>query len=177
MLVANPLRVRNFVIMRYHDNQSGHLYAREDGQWRLRFSPTEFKNQKGAARGHYDAPLPRDLSDRIVDYLTEYRPRLVRDFPHIPWVFPSSRSDKKWSELSRHVFKLTKRYMPETPGFGEHGFRHLIATDYLRAHPNDYPTVAQLLHDKLETVLDNYAHLRHDDSFGKYEKHLEAIRR
>ncbi|SOZ99786.1 Putative Site-specific recombinase XerD (fragment) [Cupriavidus taiwanensis] len=174
MLLANPLRLRNYIIMQHH-NGGGHLYARQDGQWRLRFIPSEFKNEHGAARSAYDAPLPLALSNRIVDYLTEYRPRLVQKHPNTPWVFPSSRSDNPWRGLSNHVYKLTKRYIPETLGFAEHSFRHLVATDYLRKHPEDYLTVAQLLNDKLETVLREYAHLRHDDSFGRYERHLAAI--
>ncbi|WP_454741331.1 hypothetical protein [Cupriavidus necator] len=175
MLVANPLRLRNYIIMQHCPNGSGHLYVRQDGQWRLRFAPSEFKNEIGAARNPYDAPLPLALSDRIVDYLCEYRPRLVQKHPNARWVFPSSRSAEPWSGLSKHVFRLTKRYLPETLGIGEHYFRHLVATDYLKKHPEDYPTVAQLLHDKLETVLSEYAHLSHDDAFAKYERHLKAI--
>jgi hypothetical protein len=44
-----------------------------------------------------------------------------------------------------------------------HAFRYVIATDHLRRHPGDYLTVATLLHDKLETVLKNYGHLRVED--------------
>ncbi|CPH57290.1 Uncharacterised protein [Burkholderia pseudomallei] len=47
---------------------------------------------------------------------------------------------------------------------------HLKATDYLRTNSNDYPTLAFLLHDKLETVLAEYAHLGQDDSFGRCER-------
>ncbi|WP_439684433.1 hypothetical protein [Cupriavidus oxalaticus] len=177
MLLANPLRVRNYTIMQYHVDGRGHLYVRQDGQWRLRFAPSEFKNEIGAARTPYDAPLPISLSDRIVDYLYEYRPRLVQKHPNAPWVFPSSSSAKPWSNLSKQVFRLTKRYLPETLGFGEHSFRHLVATDYLRKNPKEYLTVAQLLHDTIETVLREYAHLNHDDAFGKYELHLRAIPR
>ncbi|WP_458766335.1 hypothetical protein [Cupriavidus basilensis] len=175
ILLANPLRARNFRLMQYRDDQSGNLYRRQDGQWRLRFNSADFKNEKGAARKNYDAPLPRALADRIVDYLDEYRPRLLRRQPRAAWVFPSSQTSGKWIGLNKHVSKITRRLIPETPSFGPHAVRHLVATDYLRKHPHDYPTVAQLLHDKLETVLAVYAHLRKDDSFGRYEAHLQAI--
>jgi len=75
----------------------------------------------------------------------------------------------------QHVAKLTKRFIPECPGFGTHAFRHLVATDYPRKSPNDFLTVAVLLHDRLETVLAAYAHLREDESFARYEAHLKAI--
>lgn len=175
MLLANPLRARNFMLMQYRDDQSGNLYRRQDGQWRLRFIAADFKNEKGAAHKNYDAPLPRAMANRIVDYLDEFRPRLLHKQPLAAWVFPSSQTSEKWEGLNQQVLKLTRRLIPHCPGFGPHAVRHLVATDYLCKHPHDYPTVAQLLHDKLETVLAVYAHLRQDDSFGRYEAHLQAI--
>lgn len=50
-----------------------------------------------------------------------------------------------------------------------------MATDWRTRYPNDYVTVAQLLHDKLETVMAHYAHLRRDTSFQRYEEHLNAM--
>jgi hypothetical protein len=37
--------------------------------------------------------------------------------------------------------------------------RHLVATTWLRARPGAYHQVAELLHDRLETVLKHYKHL------------------
>jgi len=176
MLMANPLRRRNYVLMTWHADNTGALYRRQDGQWRIRFGANDFKNAKGADKSAYDAPLPRAIDDRLQAYIDEYRPRLVRRTGTSPWLFPNRMGDM-WEALSRHVEKLTRRLLPETLGFGAHAFRHLVATDYLRKNPNDYPTVALLLHDKLETVLAEYAHLRQDDSFGRYERHLLDISR
>ncbi|CAE6767971.1 hypothetical protein R70006_03809 [Paraburkholderia domus] len=174
MLTANPLRNRNYVLMTWEEDNSGVLYRRQDGQWRIRFGGDDFKNDKHSIEKEYDAPLPRTLNARISEYLEEYRPRLVRVAPDVPWLFPSS-SGTLWLALSRRVAKLTHRLIPETPGFGTHAFRHLVATDYLRKHPDDFLTVAILLHDTLETVLKAYAHLRQDESFEKYEAHLRAV--
>ncbi|WP_321820271.1 MULTISPECIES: hypothetical protein [unclassified Burkholderia] len=173
MMVANPLRRRNFVLMTFEEDGSGNLYRRHDG-WRLRFEASDFKNERGAAQFAYDAPLPRYLSARIEEYLEEFRPRLLKYNPSALRVFPS-RKGTLWENLSKHFENLTKRLIPETPGFAPHGMRHLVPTDYLRKHPNDFPTVAQLLHDRLETVIANYAHLRQDDSFWRLEEHLENI--
>ena len=65
--------------------------------------------------------------------------------------------------LSARVRVVTARYAPDTDGFGPHAFRHIVATDHLKRHPQDYMTVAQLLHDKLATVMKAYAHLKVDD--------------
>lgn len=174
MIVANPLRRRNFILMTYEEDGSGNLYRRHDG-WRVRFEANDFKNQAGAANSDYDAPLPPELSARIEEYLEEYRPRLLKANPTAAWVLPS-RQGRKWNNLSKQVQKITQRLMPETPGFAAHAFRHLVATVYLREHPNDFPTVAQLLHDRLETVMAVYAHLRQDDSFGRWQEHLRGVR-
>ncbi|WP_459190555.1 tyrosine-type recombinase/integrase [Ralstonia pseudosolanacearum] len=173
MLRANPLRRRNYILMTWREDGGGNLYKREDGQWWLRFEANDFKNQKGASQRQYDAPLPRSLSDRVSEYLEDFRPRLLRNHPDAEWLFPS-RTSERWDALGRHVEHLTRRLIPGSPGIGPHSFRHLVATDYLRKHPNDFPTVAQLLHDTLATVLRAYAHLRQEDSFAKYEHHLAA---
>lgn len=155
------------------EDGSGNLYRRHDG-WRLRFEASDFKNQKGAANSEYDAPLPPHLSRRIEDYLQEFRPRLLRLNPGAPWVFPS-RFATFWDDLSRQYERVAERLIPETPGFDTQALRHLVATDYLRKHPEDYPTVATLLHDRLETVIANYAHLKQGHSFGRWEEHVQTI--
>lgn len=65
--------------------------------------------------------------------------------------------------MSRRMRVLTRQYIPYTPGFCGHAVRHIIATDHLKRHPGDYPTVAKLLHDKLDTVLREYSHLTVDE--------------
>ncbi|WP_429503186.1 hypothetical protein [Paraburkholderia youngii] len=174
MLVANPLRARNFVIMSWRPDQTGNLYRREDGQWRIRFEAKDFKSEPKSLQTQYDAPLPRALGHRIEEYLDEFRPRLVGKNANASWMFPNDKAGK-WKTMNRQLARITRAFIPESHSFGPHAVRHLVATDYLRKHPNDYPTVSQLLHDKLETVLREYAHLRQDDSFGKYEEHLSAI--
>ncbi|MGN7982251.1 tyrosine-type recombinase/integrase [Burkholderia sp. 22313] len=174
IVIANPLRLRNLVTMTWRPNNTGSLYRREDGQWRIRFGPQDFKNDRKAIKGTYDAPLPRALAARIEEYLDEFRPRLLRANPKADWLFPNEDSGK-WTSLNKHFFRLTRRLIPQTPGFGPHALRHLVATDYLRKHSNDFLTVSQLLHDKLETVLAEYAHLRQDDAFAKYEVHLRGV--
>ena len=56
-----------------------------------------------------------------------------------------------------------------------HAFRHLVATDWLTQHPNDFLTVAELLNDKFDTVMTNYAHLKRDISFSRYEEHINRL--
>lgn len=177
VLVANPLRARNYILATWNQNGTGTLYQRESGQWRIRFGAGDFKNDQDALQTDYDAPLPGYLNERIEDYLLDYRPRLLQKNPLGKILFPNGKTGDIWEGLNRRVSKITERLIPETPGFGPHAMRHIAATDWLRKHPNDFLTAAQLLHDKLETVLRDYAHLRQDDAFTRFEAHLEAVGR
>lgn len=111
----------------------------------------------------------------LVDsYVEEYRETLLGDISS-PYFFVGDEEGEMWEGLSKTVLKLTRRYIPGSPGFSAHAMRHLVATDWLRKHPDDFLTVAELLNDKLETVLNEYAHLRRDDSFSRYESYMDSI--
>jgi hypothetical protein len=174
MLMANPLRARNYILMTSDENGAGNLYQRGNHQWRLRFGANDFKNDRHSEQRDYDAPLPSFYNDRIEEYLVEYRPRLLKSHRESALLFPN-KNGEMWARMGVHFRRLTLRLIPETPGFGTHAVRHLVATDFLRKHPNDFLTAAQLLHDKLSTVLKAYAHLRQDDAFNSLEAHLHAV--
>jgi transcriptional regulator with XRE-family HTH domain len=179
MIVSNPLRVSQFAVMRYRRDNKGNLYQAANGNWRLRFTSANFKNEKGAAHDDYDVAMEPSVGPWISRYLAESRPYAIGvadcDFlflPFVPGPNRGTRSDGEyetgkggmWSgeAISRRMRVLTRQYVPDTPGFCAHAVRHIIATDHLKRHPGDYPTVAKLLHDKLETVLKEYAHLTVD---------------
>lgn len=179
MLVSNPLRMGQFAVIRYTQNNKGNLYKTSNGDWRLRFTSADFKNEKGAANQDYDVAVEPSVGPWITRYLAESRPELIAsadcDFFLLPAVLgPNNgmREDGDYSTskggmwtgegLSKRFKILTRQYIPDTPGFGGHAVRHIIATDHLKRHPGDYPTVAKLLHDKLETVLREYSHLTVD---------------
>jgi hypothetical protein len=77
--------------------------------------------------------------------------------------------------MSRRMRVLTQQYVPDTPGFCTHAVRH-IATDHLKRRPGDYPTVAKLLHDKLEKVLKEYAHLTVDQGLGVLHHDIQQFK-
>jgi len=178
MLVSNPLRVSQFSTMRFRGNRPN-LYETASGQWRVRFEPADFKNEKGAASEPYDTAVEPSVSPWIRRYFAEARSELIgadSDYVFLPAVAGPKRgagysalglqSAGNWSadNISKRIKAVTARYIEETEdGFGAHAFRHIIATDHLKRHPQDYMTVAQLLHDKLETVIRAYAHLKVDD--------------
>lgn len=114
------------------------------------------------------------VKPRLDEYIEEYRDTLLRG-QDSKYLFVSGRGTGIWKSLGKRVFELTRQYIDDSPGFGPHGFRHLIATDWLTRHPNDYLTVAELLNDRLGTVIANYAHLKRDTSFSRYEQHIGTM--
>ncbi len=185
MLTANPLRIHNFAVMTWKSDNSGNLYQTEEGAWRIRFPPEDFKNQKGAAQTAYDVGVSQHLWKDIEHYLKEVRPNLLgggkSDFLFRPCKKTMAMKDVDgelpWRSdtMSERVTSLTRTFIPNSAGMGPHSFRHIIATDYLKNHPHDYMTVAFILHDKLETVINEYAHVSTGHGFSLYTSYFDEM--
>ncbi len=180
LMLSNPIRASQYAAMTFREDGRGNLLRVGPGRYRLRFEPEDFKNEKGAAGKPYEVDVDDSVAPWIDRYLAESRPHLVdaestdRFFlaavvgPRKHKAFLTEQGLEQQRGWSAHgildrIKKLTATYIEGCPGFGPHAFRHIIATDHLRRHPGDYLTVATLLHDKLETVLKSYAHLRPAD--------------
>lgn len=175
IMIANPLRLRTLSITKYASPETdacevSNLYRTEDGDWHLRFYAGDFKND-GSKSEDYDAPLPRALADRIERYVDTYLPILIRNKPESPWLFPTIHGDQL-GDLGEVVSRIARSFIPEVIRLRPHAIRHIVATDFLRRNPGQYKFVADLLHDKLETVLRNYAHGQTESAFRAHEKHL-----
>ncbi len=182
MLISNPLRAHHFAIMTYREDNTGNLFQKSDGSWWLRFRASDFKNQAGAARDEYEVRLAHWVWNDIESYLRKYRSLLAfegNDFVFRPKV--SSKKDAKNvsmmhpRELSKGIRALTHRHIKNCPGFGAHAFRHIIATDFIKNHPQSFLIAATILHDRIETVMKNYAHLKKADEFETYNSYLQGL--
>ena len=60
--------------------------------------------------------------------------------------------------MSTRLRIITAGLRDGKPGFGAHAFRHIVATDYLKRYPGAFKLVADLLCDRLETVIKEYGH-------------------
>jgi len=174
MLTTNPLRAAMFQVMTYKENGSGNLYKnKETGAWGLKFTPEYFKNYRGAADKPYNVTIPEALWPDIELYIYEYRPLLL-GADTCDYVFrPMRRNNERmandpWTDIDVQVFKITANYLHEYPPIRPHAFRHIIATEYLKNEPNGFQVVANILHDKLETVLNEYAHLQVADGYAHW---------
>ena len=170
-LVSNPLRILNFKVMTWLPDNSGNLYKDGSKSWRLRFDATDIKTDKP-----YNVKIASWLVNRLEAYIEEYRNTLLQS-RNSNCLFISSKASEavKWESLTGHIQRLTKKLVPESPGFGAHAFRHLVATDWLTQNPNDFLTVAALLNDRIETVIKHYSHLKKDQSFDRYENYVLGV--
>ena len=173
LLVSNPLRARTIRSLTVTQSNNGSVYRTSQG-WRIRLARAQLKNGEGSAGERYDVAISAWVGKILEEYIEEFRPVIASKDNR--YLFPSSRSDKIWADLGKHVFKLTKRYIPACNGISPHGFRHLVATTWLKKFPNCFLQVAELLNDKLETVMSAYAHLKRDGSLQQHNEQLEALR-
>lgn len=174
MLLSNPLRLRSIASLTWEPNGHGSLRGSAASGWRIVLAPHQLKNGDSNRGRNYDVKVAAWLNSRLSEYLEEYRNTLLKG-GHSPYLFVGDEAEKLWGGLGSTVRHITRRYIPGSPGFGPHALRHLVATDWLRRFPGDFLTVAELLNDRLETVLASYAHLKRDDSFSRYEAHVAAM--
>jgi integrase len=182
LLVANPLRAHHFCIMTYRKNNTGNLFQMPDGSWWLRYLPGDFKNQRGAAKSEYKVRVAPWAWSAIDDYLKNHRKYLAG--AHTDYVFRPKINKKgegsemmlKPGELGARLQKWTHRYISGSPGFRAHAFRHIVATDFIKNHPQSFMIAAAILHDKIDTVMAHYAHLKKSDEFEAYNDYQEQVR-
>ena len=180
MMITNPLRAHHYSIMSYREDNQGNLYQDASGNWRLRFKAEDFKNQRGAAADDYDVVLSSWLYSDINEYLAKHRPVLMRKYTSDRVFLPTRVSNPQKpgtirpDTLSMKIRVITSIFIPGCPGFGAHAFRHIVATDYIRNNPQGFQVAANILHDKLGTVMREYAHLKVADGFSHWSNYLET---
>jgi integrase len=167
LLLSNPLRARTLASLTWLPNGQGSLRGNSTLGWRIVLQAAQLKNGGSQSRA-YSVKVADWVKPLLDEYVEEYRDTLL-DGKNSQYLLVGDMRGGIWTDMAKTVLKLTRRYIPGSPGFGAHAFRHLVATTWLRKNPGDYLTVAELLNDTLATVLANYAHLRMDDSFARYE--------
>lgn len=174
MLLSNPLRRRTMMSLTWNPQGTGSLRGSPHSGWRIELQANQLKNGASSMNRHYSVQVAEWLKPRLDAYIEEYRPTLLQG-EESPYLFVCGQGKGIWKSLGKRVFDLTRNYIDDCPGFSPHAFRHLVATDWLTKHPNDFLTVSELLNDRLSTVIDHYAHLKRDNSFSRYEEHLRTM--
>ena len=177
MLTAAPVRINQYAILTYFNNNSGHLY-KADRSWWLRFNKHETKNHKD-----YNVRLYPGTYRLIEEYLDKYRPLLLAGHSS-NYVFCSKpkvggrtgNAPASVNYLSSIILNMTRNFIPDSPGFSPHAIRAIVATDFLKSHPGQFELAANLLDDEVATVIKHYAHLNKaamHETFNKYSAEVE----
>lgn len=173
-ILSNPLRSRTLMSLTWSEHGASNIRGSSRAGWRVHIPSHQLKNGEFQCDTEYSAKISILVMDRIDEYLHEYRNTILQG-KECKYFFVSTKSMEMWATLPKRVLFLTKRLIPGSPGFGPQAFRHIVATDWLKTHPNDFLAVAELLNDNIETVMKNYSHLKRESSFARYDNHLAKL--
>jgi integrase len=127
--------------------------------WQFRFSPAETKMKNSV-----HALLHRQLVEPLEEYLSEFRPQLLRGADPGTLFVNQAGNAIDLIQMTHLVSGLVVRYAGRrvTP----HLFRDIVAFTWLKEHPKDYLTLSKILwHMKLSTTIEIYGS-RFNESSG-----------
>jgi hypothetical protein len=78
--------------------------------------------------------------------------------------------------LSEHILYLTIRHLPESKGFCAHACRHLVASEYIKNHPDGWEEAAIALHNTAAMVRKHYSWVQLSDRIKPWNDHHERIK-
>jgi hypothetical protein len=78
--------------------------------------------------------------------------------------------------LSHHIYSMTSRYLPESKGFHAHACQHLVATEYIKNHPNGYEEAAVALHNTAAMIRKHYSWVEVGDLIKPWNSYHEDIK-
>jgi transcriptional regulator with XRE-family HTH domain len=79
--------------------------------------------------------------------------------------------------LSDKIFALTGRYLPDRKGFSANACRHLVATEYIKNHPNGYEEAAAALHNTAAMVRKHYAWVEVGDLIKPWSNYYDDLKK
>jgi hypothetical protein len=146
-----------------------------------------FKNIRSALDDNYIANFPLAVEEDLHTYLEIRELWLKSNNVSSDFLFVSGRRkgiQNAHKPMSRNSLSSAfKRFVTTYRPTGEYGYRpfglhsnrHIVATNYLRENPEHYVVVAEILHDKIETVLKTYAHLSTSKGLSNQEFLVQRV--
>jgi hypothetical protein len=162
--------------------------VREKGVFLLRIEGSLFKNRK-AARFARNTPYEKVIQDiagcyeALDRYIGDARPAMgMADHPKL---FVTAAGGMTGSQIYCDVFDVTRRFLseqgregPNMPGllpFGPSGYRHILATHWLK-ETRDLLLAAEAIHDDPKTVYDHYARYAPEDLRAELARQWQTLR-
>lgn len=176
------------------------MIRKSDGSWWISFKREDFKNRRSLP-SDYEVLVAPEIIPLIERYKREFRPLLFgaeeSDYVFLKEANPTIKkhTGKKpktliykeppavndlckfgSSGLSTRIVIRVRSYLPASPGFRAHAFRHITATSIIKTNPElGFFLASRVLHDKLETVEKSYAHLKTHEFFQPYNRFISGF--
>jgi integrase len=174
LLAVRPLRISNFTAL-----ELGRTLLPDGGGYSIVFNPNELKV---AQNGDLNEPFPKELLPYLGQFLSIYRPRLLRQgtpqqsnpLPSRLWIdrFGAPMGE---AALRTNIKTVTKR------AFGTalwpHLFRDCLVTSVAIEHPEMVHIASVMLgHKSFKTMQDHYNQAKMFESAAKYSETMSELR-
>lgn len=168
LIVSNPIRADNLLALNFCEDGSGRL--RKTGEaFQIRLEKHEVKNPHEEKEFGYLGDVSPSATDWLRFYIDYVRPMWPTSIPASQLLFlTDSGREISIVELRTIFVRVSRLHLPEYGELNPHVYRHIVATSWLKNHPDDFITVSLILGDRIETVMKDYAHLASSDGFSRY---------
>lgn len=179
-----PLRSRNWRDMRvgFHPNAECIFKDEKTNLYELSIPKHCFKNfNQLDIPDRFVYKFPKNVSLIIDDYINYARSVILGDDLISDYFLVTSKKIKldanTFTSINQTFFTKYGNQDLKVGGIAVHFFRDIVATTFLKKFPSAYHHAALLLMDSEQTVKDNYGHLKHEDAFSLWNRHLseEAV--
>tara|TARA_R110001599_G_scaffold27705_1_gene96877 strand:- start:135 stop:1613 length:1479 start_codon:yes stop_codon:yes gene_type:complete len=176
LIVSNPVRADNLITLNFSSDGSGRLRRNGDA-FRISLEKHEVKNPHKEKEFGYVGDVSPAAANWLKFYIDFVRPKWPTSIPASQRLFLTDSGRKISAVDLRKIFVgVSRLHLPEYNELNPHVYRHLVATSWLKNHPDDFVTVALILGDRIETVMKDYAHLASSDGFSRYHNLLRNWR-
>ncbi|TCS67197.1 hypothetical protein EDD52_101292 [Primorskyibacter sedentarius] len=176
LTVSNPIRADNLHCLNFCEDGSGRLRKTGD-VFQIYLEKHEVKNPHKEKDYGYLGIVSPSASSWLNFYIQSVRPHWPTGISMDERLFLTDSGNKLSNiDLWKIFVTVSRLYLPEYSELNPHVYRHIVATSWLKNHPDDFVTVSLILGDRIETVMKDYAHLASSDGFSRYHKLLENWR-
>ena len=176
LTISNPVRADNLVSLNFCKDGSGRLRKNEE-VFLISLEKHEVKNPHKEKELGYLGDVSPAAANWLNFYIDFVRPMWPTTIPASQRLFlTDSGQNLSVIDLRKIFVSVSRLHLPEYNELNPHVYRHIVATSWLKNHPDDFVTVALILVDRIETVLKDYAHLSSSDGFFRYHNLLRNWR-
>lgn len=195
--LVTPLRIENTVSLQYAENpylktsklRQGTFWLDSAGDYRIFYPKGSLKNRRGRNIESVDATVPKGTPNHaVIERYLECRKEGLSYFKKEtddlffmtqPKYFGSPQNPNSLAgTITNYTYFAAREEFGEVGckirdiefGINPQSMRHIVAQYLLAIYPSDYPLVAHVLMDRVETVMGEYGSNNHVTQRGRMEQ-------